>query len=161
MGIDFAHIFTIFLSSNDNLLKTHDSIQQKKFNKLIIENRPKQDPENVIFNFSKVSLTDVEMSLSVKGLSFVLPPKQLSYSDYLINFELFYRSIDYLKILSGDNLDFIKTRIKDTALTSSRNYNANVPQHLSNKEFEVLKTLSKNCNLVIQKADKGNSVLVS
>ena len=72
----------------------------------------------------------------------------------------FNRSIDNLKILSGDNLDFIKTRIKDTALTSFRNYNANVPQHLSNEEFEALKTLSKNCNLVIQKADKGNSVVI-
>ena len=77
---------------------------------------------------------------------------------YLINFELFYRSIDNLKIVSGDNLDFIKTRIKDTALTSFCNYNANVPQHLSNEEFEGLKTLSKNCNLVVQKADKGNPV---
>ena len=54
----------------------------------------------------------------------------------------------------------MKTRIKDTALTSFRNYNANVPQHLSNEEFEALKTLSKNCNLVIQKADKGNSVVI-
>ena len=158
--IDFAHISANFLSSNDNLLKTHDSIQQKKFNKLLIENKPKQDPEKVIFNFSKVSLTEAEKSLLVKGLSFSLPPKQLSYSDYLINFELFYRSIDNLKILSGDNLDFIKTRIKDTALTSFRNYNANVPQHLSNEEFEALKTLSGNCNLVIQKADKGNSVVI-
>ena len=87
-----------------------------------------------------------------------LPPKQLIYSDYLINFELFYRSINNLKILSVDNLDFIKTRIKDTALTSFRNYNANVPRHLSNEEFEALKTLSKNCNFVIQKADKGNLV---
>ena len=107
-----------------------------------------------------MSLTEAEKSLLVKGLSFSLPPKQLSYSDYLINFELFYRSIDNLKILSGDNLDFIKTRIKDTALTSFRNYNANVPQHLSNEEFEALKTLSGNCNLVIQKADKGNSVVI-
>ena len=107
-----------------------------------------------------MSLTDAEKSLLVKGLSFALPPKQLSYSDYLINFELFYRSIDNLKILSGDNLDFIKTRIKDTALTSFRNYNTNAPQHLSNEEFEALKTLSKNCNLVIQKADKGNSVVI-
>ena len=88
--IDFAHIYAIFLSSsNDNLLKTHDSIQQKKFNKLLIESKPKQDPEKVIFNFSKVSLTETEKSLLVKGLSFSLPPKQLSYSDYLINFELF------------------------------------------------------------------------
>ena len=45
-------------------------------------------------------------------------------------------------------------------LTSFRNYNANVPQHLSNREFEALKTLSTNCNLVIEKADKGNSVAI-
>ena len=102
----------------------------------------------------------MEKSLLVKGLNFALPPKQLSYSDYLINFELFFRSIDTLKILLGDNSDFIKTKIKDTALTFFRNYNANVPQHFSNKEFGALKSLSKNCNLVIQKAYKGNSVAI-
>ena len=42
--IDFAHISAIFLSRNDNLLKTHDSIQQKKFNKLLIENKPELYP---------------------------------------------------------------------------------------------------------------------
>ena len=124
-----------------------------------MENKPKQDLEKVIFNFSKVSLTKTEKSLSVKGLSFSLPPKQLSYSDFLINFEFFYRSTDNLKIVSGDNLDFIKTRIKDTALKSFRNYNSNFPQHLSNEEFEALKILSANCNLYIQKADKSNSVV--
>ena len=107
-----------------------------------------------------MSLTEAEKSLLVKGLSFSLPPKQLSYSENLINFELFNRSIDNLKILSGNNLDFMKTRIKDTALTSLRNYNANVPQHLTNEEFEALKPLSGNCNLVIQKPDKGNSVVI-
>ena len=40
------------------------------------------------------------------------------------------------------------------------NYNANVPQHLSNQEFAALKTLSKNCNLVIQKVDKCNSLVM-
>ena len=130
--IDFAHISAIFLSSNDNILKSHDSIQQKKFNKLLRECKPKQDPEKIVFNFSNVTLTEAEKSLLVKGLSFSLPPEKLSYSDYLINFELFYRSIDNLNILSGDNLDFIKTKIKDAALTSFRNYNENIPQHLSN-----------------------------
>ena len=79
----------------------------------------------------------------MEGLSFAVPPKQLIYSDYLINFELFYRSTNNLKILSGNNLDLVKTRIKDTSLTSFRDYNANVPQHPSNREFEALKTLSK------------------
>ena len=95
----------------------------------------------------------------MKGLSFSLPPKKLSYSEYLVNFELFYRSIDNLNILSGDNLDYVKTKIKELALTCFRNYNANIP-HLSNEEFEALKNLSANCNLIIQKADKGNSVVL-
>ena len=157
--INFAHISAIFLSSNNSLLKIPDSIQQKKFNKLLIENRPKQDTAKVISSFSKRSLNNAEKAVLVNGLSIALPPKQLSYSDYLVNFELCYRSIDNLKILSGDNLDFIKTRIKDTALKSFRNYNSNFPQHLSNEEFEALKILSANCNLYIQKADKSNSVV--
>ena len=44
--------------------------------------------------------------------------------------------------------------------TKLRALNANVPQNISNEEFEALKTLSKNCNLVIQKAKKGNSVVI-
>ena len=51
MNYNLAHISAIFLSSNDNLLKTHDSIQQKQFNKLLTECKPKLDPEKVIFNF--------------------------------------------------------------------------------------------------------------
>ena len=35
-----------------------------------------------------------------------------------------------------------------------------IPHHLSNKEFEALKNLSANCNLITQKADKGNSVVL-
>ena len=124
---DFAHISAIFLSSNDNLFKTFDSIQQKKFSKIPTECKPKEDAEKVTFNFSDVSLMEAEKSLLVRGLSFSLPPKKLSYSDYLINFDLFYRSIETLKILSEDNLDYIKTKIKYLALKSFRNYNPNIP----------------------------------
>ena len=110
--IDFAYISAIFVRSNDNSLKPHDSIQQKKFNRLLTERKPKQDAEKVIFNFSNVYLTGAEKSLLVEGLSFSLSPKKVSYSDYLVNFELFYRNIDNLKILSRDNLDYIKLRLK-------------------------------------------------
>ena len=54
----------------------------------------------------------------------------------------------------------MKSIIKDTGLTSFSNYNANVPQHLSNEGFEGLKSLSANCNLVIQKVGKSNSVVI-
>ena len=158
--INFVYISAIFLSSNDNILKSHDSILQKKFNKLLRECKPKQDPDKIIFNFSNVTLTEAEKSLLGKSLSLSLPPEKLSYSDYLINFELFYKSVDHLNILSGDNVDFIKTKIKRVALTSFRNYNENVPEHLSNRESDALKNLSNNCNLVIQKTERGNSVVI-
>jgi len=63
-----------------------------------------------------------------------------------------------LDVLS--NGDFVKTKIKDAALSSFRFYNANVPQNLSDEELEALEKLSKNNNLIVQKADKGNSVVL-
>ena len=47
-----------------------------------MENKPKQDPEKVIFNFSKVSLSGVEKSTSIDISVFVY---RLHSSDYLIN----------------------------------------------------------------------------
>ena len=74
-------------------------------------------------------------------------------------FELFYRNICNLGILSNKDLDFVKTR-KEAALSSYQNYNNNVPQHLSKEEFLALQNQRKNKNIVIQKFDKGNSVVV-
>ena len=49
---------------------------------------------------------------------FSIPPKKLNYADYLSNFQLCYRSIYNLYSMSNENLDFVKTKIKDAALTS-------------------------------------------
>ena len=39
-------------------------VQQKNFNKLLTECKPKQDAGKVIFNFSNISLTEASESLS-------------------------------------------------------------------------------------------------
>ena len=62
--------------------------------------------------------------------------------------------------MSNEDLDFVKTRTKEAALFSYRNYNNNVPQHPSKEEFLALQNLHKNKNIVIQKSDKGNSVVI-
>lgn len=49
-------------------------------------------------------------------LNFSLPIKYLDYVDYLVNFELFYRNIRNLGILSYEDVDFVNTRIKEAAL---------------------------------------------
>ena len=119
-----------------------------------------QDPSQIIFNFSKFGLSDCEKRLLAKGLNFSLPPKYLDYADYLVNFELLYRNIRNLGILANEDLDFVKTRTKNAALSSYRNYNNNVPQNLSKEEFLVLQNLRKNKNIVIQKSGKSNSVVI-
>ena len=86
----FAHVSTLFIGINDKILKSKSSVQQKKFYKLLQESKTENDPEKVIFNFSKYALSDIEKKLLAKGLNFCLPPKQLKYADYLVHFELFY-----------------------------------------------------------------------
>ena len=73
-----SHIFVLFfLSGNDSSIKTHEDIQENKFNKLLKERQPRQDPEKVIFNYSNISLSDAEKPLLVKGLKFSILPKKL------------------------------------------------------------------------------------
>ena len=43
-------------------------------------------------------------------------------------------------ILSNEDLDFVKTRTKEAALSSYRNYNNNALQDLSKEEFLVTAT---------------------
>ena len=71
---------------------------------------------------------------------------------------MFYRNIRNLVIFSNEDLDFVKTRTKDAAL-SYRNYSNNVRQHIYKEEFLALQNLRQNKNIVIQKSDKGNSVV--
>ena len=81
--IDFALVSTLFFGINDKILKSKSSVQQKKFYKLRQESKTENDPEKVIFNFSKYVLSDIEKKLLAKGLNFCLPPKQLKYADHL------------------------------------------------------------------------------
>ena len=55
----------------------------------------------------------------------------------------------------------MKTKTKETALSSFRQYNKNPQQNLSKAELAALTNLSENKDIVIQKSDKGNSVVNS
>ena len=90
---DFDHVCSLFLCSNDVILKPHYSIQKKEFNVPFKNRQPKHNPDGFIFDNSKISLSNAEKSLLVKGLRFSLPPKKFNYVDYLTNFESFYRTI--------------------------------------------------------------------
>ena len=63
--------------------------------------------------------------------------------------------------MPNEDLDFVKVKTKEAALSFYRYYNNNVPNNnLSKEVFIALQNLSKNKNLIIQKSDKGNSVVI-
>ena len=63
--------------------------------------------------------------------------------------------------MSNSNLEFVTNKIKDAALSSFHLNKAKFPQRLSNEELDAFEQLSKNENLVVQRVDKGNSVVLA
>lgn len=46
-------------------------------------------------------------------------------------------------VLANADLDFVKTKVKDTSVSSDCFYKANVPYYLFNEELKALKNLPK------------------
>ena len=74
---------------------------------------------------------------------------KLEYSEYLVDYELFFRDTLSLETFHVDR-EILKSKLKDLAFSSFKTYN-------SSRKFEVesLLKLIKNKNVVIQKSDKG------
>ena len=138
--IDIAHVPSLFLGHNDKVLKQKSTIQQMKFNKLLKEKKTQHDPDKIILTILAMFYQKWK-TLFFRRASFRILSKNLNHADYLVNFELFYTDICNLQVLSAEDLDFLKIKTKDIALSSFRNYSNNVPQYLSKGEFDALKSL--------------------
>ena len=164
--LDFSCICSLFLVANDKSILQHDNIHKRKLQNLlkISSNNIFSDshnPDRVIFNFSSYKLTDDEKNVLCKGLNFSVKPGLIEYSEFLLPFELLFRDIKREDICNED-MSVIKARLLDTALTSYQNFSRDrePPENLTFSEFKALKRLSKNKDIVIQKADKGNTVVI-
>ena len=92
-----------------------------------------------------------------RGLNFAVPPKNVNYADYLLPFGFLFKDVDLCENSSCDK-EFIRSRSRDCAFTSFRDSGKiNV---LSKEQHLALKDLIKNRDLVIQKTDKGNTVVI-
>ena len=74
-------------------------------------------------------------------------------------FELFYREIRKLTIEDHEP-EKLKTEIKKEAYSLFDNYNFWNELNINKEEYLALKGLSSNKNIILQKADKGNSVVL-
>ena len=159
--VDYTHVICLFLTQNDRKLAHHQNIYSKKLFNLGLEvSKVSHDPDKIIFIYSSHKLSKSEKSLLCKGLNFAMPPYKLEYSDYLLPFELLYQDIKGLD-LPNEKTNFLKAKIQDCALSSFKLYNEKgTVSSLNKDEISALKTLSKNNDLIIQKSDKGNSIVL-
>ena len=72
-SIDYAHICSKMLKSLNFKLKSNSAVEQKRFYSLLKEKHYTNDPEKVVFNFSKYVLSNCEKSLLTKSLNFSIP----------------------------------------------------------------------------------------
>ena len=84
---------------------------------------------------------------------------KLNYWDYLTPFELLFR--DAAKLPVSDNiLERLNVEIKRESFSSYDNYRFLDKLNISKEEHASLKGLSANKDLIIQKSDKVNSVVL-
>ena len=76
----------------------------------------------------------------------------------MIPFELLYRDVDSLEVFNLDK-EFIKSRLRDSAFSSYKDTCKTFEKHLPKAEFDALKILLKNKD-IIKKADKGNTIVI-
>ena len=90
--IDFIHVSSLFLVSNDKAIRKNNRIHSRKLQKLIpnihetgiIEN-VSHDLNKVIYNFSDYHLTDSDKSLIVRVLTVPFHPRKLSIQNFCFN----------------------------------------------------------------------------
>ena len=75
---------------------------------------------------------------------------------------MLYRDVINDEWNDDDALMHLKSKIKDVGLSSFRLYNKkdHCFENLTEDEYEAFLNLKSNKNIIIQKADKGNSVVV-
>ena len=85
----------------------------------------------------------------------------IEYSEFLLPFELLFRDIKR-EDLCNEDMFVINSRLLDIALTSYQNFSSDREplENLTSSELKALKLLSKIKDIVIQKADKGNTVVI-
>ena len=117
------------------------------------------NPDKIIINHSSYQLSDVEKTILAKGLNFALPPKKLNYADYLTPYELLFRDIKELSV-DDSILERVKVDMKKICLSSFENFKFKVELNITPDEHKALKNLSSCKDIIIQKAGKGNSVVI-
>ena len=128
----------------------------------MMEDHLVHEADDLIFNFSNHTLSAAQKSILMKGLNFALPPKKFRHEDYLLNFELLYRNVIESKSLKENELEEFKSKLRTLSFESLRFYNRKKQKlvNISEAEHNALLELASLDSVIIQKADKGNVIVL-
>ena len=114
----------------------------------------------VFFNFSKYKLSKVEDSLSSKGLQVAVPPTEVKYADFMLSSELLFRDIKSEEFPS-DNLSIIRNKLLDAnSFSFAKTKSCKIKTYLISDETQALGNITKQEDIIKQKADIGNTVVI-
>ena len=77
----------------------------------------------------------------------------------MLPFELLHRDVDFLRVSNLDK-EFIKSRLRDSAFSSYEDTGKTLEKNFSIEEFDALKILLRSKDIIVQKADKGNTIVI-
>ena len=100
------------------------------------------NPNKLIFNYSRRSLSDDEINILSHGLRFALPPKTISYSKWFLAFEKLYLKLKKCPIYDAtvDSLNIVRSNLKTISFKYYYNHKPKLNQ-MNQKFLRTLKTL--------------------
>ena len=116
------------------------------------------DSNKVVFNYSDYKLSGREEFLLSLGLDFCLPNFKPSFSQFFLSFELLFSRLRKLSILP--DLKNFQGELQQFAQKSFLNLKSGWLPFFRKDDYNLLKQLSLNTDLVITKPDKGKGTVI-
>ena len=133
-------------------------VHERKLLKLGIHQPKFVSPKDVIFYFSDHQLSPKEEFLLSLGLDFCLPNYKPNFAKFFLPFELFYNCIRSLP--HHNDLEKTQQFLHNVAHKAYSNNSSNWFPFFKQSDFDILKKLSKNKDLVICRPDKGKGIVL-
>ena len=158
--VNWIHVSNNFISCNVKTIRKVESVQHYKLTELM-GSKLHHSPNKIIHNFTSYQLSEIAKSLLCKVWISHYHQKKLNIENYLLPFELLFRNTCDENQRNESSLH-LKSKIKGVGLSSFRLYNKKDHrfENLSEEEYQAFLSLSKNNAIIIQKADKGNTVVL-
>jgi len=140
------HYGCVFKTTKDNHKAKLDKLRKDNAGKSRVDENEKK---KWVINLSSKKLSDDETSVLAKGMNFAVAPKRIPVDQFIAETE------SSISSLSPDKKSAIRNKVC-SILSCAKPPKKNISQ----AEMKALKTLGKDKNIIILKADKGNSTVV-